>query len=393
MLLTKNEKQAGKFFESYNRVELSTDCTDIFLRVGVQHGPFRGRGEDAFFPGNENWASTRPNKKVMGEIHRNEIGKTSRKNTSMRSKKHTFLVILMWLMRSSLTRTTAAFCRMSGLSTRLTNSLAVASRRTFGSNPMLASPPVFENERLAQSQDTIFALSSGFTGQQATAVAVMRISGPNAHKVLDSMTKAKLPPPRKAVLRKLYSSDDQSQMLDNALILLFAGPNSFTGEDLVEFHCHGSRAVVQGMLDELPKLGCRLAEPGEFTQRAFGNGKLDLVQVEALADILGADTQSQLKQALSQLDGNLSKVYEDWRSQLISGLAHAEAVIDFGDDERLGEDDILDDDSEQWNVWGNVENRMDELSKSMKMHLTDERKGEVSYQSIKFIMARRIFHS
>lgn len=81
MLLTKNEKQAGKFFESYNRVELSTDCTDIFLRVGVQHGPFRGRGEDAFFPGNEkNWASTRPNKKVMGEIHRNEIEKQAERS-------------------------------------------------------------------------------------------------------------------------------------------------------------------------------------------------------------------------------------------------------------------------------------------------------------------------
>jgi tRNA modification GTPase len=172
-------------------------------------------------------------------------------------------------------------------------------------------------------------------------------------------------------------------MLDHALVLLFQQPNSFTGEDLVELHCHGSRAVVQGLLDLLPTLGLRMAEPGEFTQRAFGNGKLDLVQVEALADILAADTQSQLQQALSQLDGKLSQVYEEWRTQLISGLAHAEAVIDFGDDERLGEDDILDDDSAQWDVWGSVGERMLSLQGSMKMHLQDERKGELVREGVK----------
>jgi tRNA modification GTPase len=238
------------------------------------------------------------------------------------------------------------------------------------------------NDDEPSQEDTIFALSSGYTGQQVTALAVLRISGPQAHTVLDTLTKnnTKLPPARTAALRKLYYQDT---MLDHALVLLFQQPRSFTGEDLVELHCHGSRAVVQGLLDVLPKLGCRMAEPGEFTQRAFGNGKLDLVQVEALADILGADTQSQLQQALSQLDGKLSQVYEDWRLQLISGLAHAEAVIDFGDDERLGEDDILDDDSEQWNVWGNVRDRMHELRTSMGLHLRDERKGELVREGVK----------
>jgi tRNA modification GTPase len=172
-------------------------------------------------------------------------------------------------------------------------------------------------------------------------------------------------------------------MLDHALVLKFDQPNSFTGEDLVELQCHGSRAVVQGLLDALPQLGCRLADPGEFTQRAFGNGKFDLVQVEALADLLGADTQAQLQQALGQLDGKLSEIYETWRRQLISGLAHAEAVIDFGDDERLGEDDILDDDSEQWNVWGNVGERMLDLQQSMELHLQDGRKGELVREGVK----------
>ena len=263
------------------------------------------------------------------------------------------------------------------LSTRLSSSSS-SSSSPFNTDESDDSFPFPDEE------DTIFALSSGYTGAQATALAVVRISGPQAHSALNSLTSptSKLPPPRKAVLRKLYYKD---AMLDHALVLLFSKPHSFTGEDLVELHCHGSRAVVQGLLDVLPKLNhnLRLAEPGEFTQRAFGNGKLDLVQVEALADILGADTQTQLQQALSQLDGKLSQVYEEWRSQLISGLAHAEAVIDFGDDERLGEDDILDDDSEQWNVWGNVNDRMHQLRTSMELHLRDERKGELVREGVK----------
>ena len=240
------------------------------------------------------------------------------------------------------------------------------------------------------SQDTIFALSSGFTGNVATAVAVIRISGSNAHTVLRSLLskstdnpttqqKIKLPKTRTATLRKLYHSN---QMIDHALIIKFDEPNSFTGEDLIELQCHGSRAVVQTLLNCLPKLGCRLADPGEFTQRAFAKGKLDLVQVEALADLLTADTRTQLQLALQQLDGQLSDLYDSWRSQLISGLAHAEAVIDFGDDERLGEDDILDDDSEQWNVWGNVHDRMIALIASMENHLQDNRKGELLRQGL-----------
>jgi tRNA modification GTPase len=254
--------------------------------------------------------------------------------------------------------------------------------------------------------DTIFALSSGFTGAQPTAVAVVRISGPKAHSVLQqlSLPTSQLPPPRKAVLRKLYHSpnDDNSNnnnnnminnskkrmMIDHALVLLFQQPNSFTGEDLVELQCHGSRAVVAQLLEVLPTLGCRMAEPGEFTQRAFGQGKLDLVQVEALADLLGADTSSQLQQALSQLDGTLSSLYDRWRSQLISGLAHAEAVIDFGDDERLGNDEEEEEHPEdvyaaQWNVWGTVQGRMMELRTSMKHHLQDARRGELVREGVR----------
>lgn len=259
-------------------------------------------------------------------------------------------------------------------------------------------------QQLPQS-DTIFALSSGYSNQQATALAVVRISGPKAHDILKALTSSKhpLPPPRVATLRKLYRNvkgnnremKEERVLLDHALILRFDAPNSYTGEDLVELHCHGSRAVVQGVLDTLARinidngtsdknfLSCRYAEPGEFTQRAYENGKLDLVQVEALADVLTADTQAQLTQALSQLDGNLSKLYGTWRNELISGLAHAEAVIDFGDDERLGVDDILDDDSAQWNVWGGVEHRIRRLQQSMQRHLQDDRRGELVREGVK----------
>ena len=112
----------------------------------------------------------------------------------------------------------------------------------------------------------------------------------------------------------------------------------------MELQCHGSRAVLAALMEVLAGLGARLAEPGEFTQRAFGAGKLDLMQVEALADLLTADTDRQRRQALRQLEGRLSEVYKEWREQLIAGLAHAEAVIDFGDDERLDDDVFVGDD-------------------------------------------------
>lgn len=246
--------------------------------------------------------------------------------------------------------------------------------------------------------DTIFALSSGFTGKQATAVAVIRISGPRANTVLENLlktspsSKPRLPKYRQAALKKLYHPKDHS-ILDHALVLSFKGPNSFTGEDLVELQCHGSPVIVERLLNEvLPHLGCRMAEPGEFTQRAFSQGKLDLVQVEALADILCAETHLQVEQGLKLLDGKVSKTYENWRKQLISGLAHAEAVIDFGDDEHLllgdDDDDMEDMDEEtlerqQQLVWGDVTKKMLHLQRSMEDQLEDGRRGELIREGMK----------
>jgi len=279
-------------------------------------------------------------------------------------------------------------CRPCESTTRLL-STAAAEDRFHDDAFSSSSRPFLDDDNVIN--DTIFALSSGFTGRQATALAILRISGPDAHRVLEALTPGRsLPPPRVATLRKLYHGD---QMLDHALVLRFDAPHSFTGEDLSELHCHGSRAVVQGMLEVLPQQlsssssCCRYAEAGEFTQRAYANGKLDLVQVEALADVLTADTQAQLAQALRQLDGKLSAQYESWREQLIKGLAHAEAVIDFGDDEQLGMEDAFDEEESQaaaqWNVWGGVRDRMLSLQLSMKDHLQDDRRGELVREGVK----------
>ena len=245
--------------------------------------------------------------------------------------------------------------------------------------------------------DTIYALSSGsLAGQTATAVAVVRLSGPHAHAILSALTTTTddttaavgvvgLPPTRKAVVRTLYHPVTRSP-LDQALVLRFDKPRSFTGEDVVEFHCHGSRAVLTGLLDTLAWFPTtRLAEPGEFTQRAFRAGKLDLLEVEALADLLQADTQTQRHQALQQLEGKLSQLYQNWRTQLTKGLAHAEAVIDFGDDEQVTLQQNDDDDNDDNNsaVWGGVVDQMNGLCQSLESHLQDARRGELVREGLR----------
>jgi tRNA modification GTPase len=238
--------------------------------------------------------------------------------------------------------------------------------------------------------DTIFAVSSGTTTASPSAVAVLRISGPQSVPLLQALTPGKqLPKARMAALRILRHPDDARITLDQSLVLYFPGPRSFTGEDLVELHCHGSRAVVDGLIEVLGNFaGCRYAEAGEFTSRAFGAGKLDALQVEGLADLLTADTSVQRQQALAQLDGALTKVYESWRSQLVAGLAHAEAVIDFGDDEQLVDDDVetLDEDEKllaQQGVWGNVREKIQTLRAAMQRELRDSRRGEMLREGLR----------
>ena len=177
--------------------------------------------------------------------------------------------------------------------------------------------------------DTIYALA---TPQGRAGVAVVRISGPEAFMSINSLSDGIKIKPRKAVLCDLYTEDGLH--LDRALVIPFKGPHSFTGEDVVELHLHGSIAVIQKTLVSLSKIAnFRQALPGEFTRRAFSNEKLDLVEIEGLADLIEAETEAQRVQALKVLSGKLGERAQEWRSMIIKAMALIEVTIDFADEE------------------------------------------------------------
>lgn len=181
----------------------------------------------------------------------------------------------------------------------------------------------------ALSRDTIFALS---TAVGRAALAVVRLSGPQTAAALERLA-GPLPAPRRAVLRRL-SDPVSGEVLDHALLLWFPGPASYSGEDMAELQLHGGWAVIEGVLAALQSLpGLRPAEPGEFTRRAFDSGRLELTEVEGLADLIEAETAAQRRQALAQLGGGLAQRLSDWRGRLLLALAHLEAALDFPDEE------------------------------------------------------------
>lgn len=176
--------------------------------------------------------------------------------------------------------------------------------------------------------DTVFALASGSV---RAAIAVIRLSGPAAGPAVAALCGGFLPAPRHASLRRLR--DPSGAMLDHALVLWMPGPGTYTGEDCAELHVHGGRAVIDGVAAALTNAGLRPAEPGEFTRRAFLNGRMDLVEAEAVHDLVAAETEAQRKQALRQLEGELGALYQDWADRLRGILAYQEALIDFPDED------------------------------------------------------------
>lgn len=192
----------------------------------------------------------------------------------------------------------------------------------------------------------------------------MRISGPRAGAVLRDMAGLAAPAPRRAALVELRHPSDRT-LLDRGLALWFPGPASFTGEDVAELHIHGGRATAEAVLDALARgMGLRPAEPGEFTRRAFENGKMDLTEVEGLADLIDAETEAQRRQALRQFDGALGRIYDGWRDELVGALAYLEAHIDFPDEELP--DDLFEE----------VGRRTSRLRQALSAHLADNRRGE-----------------
>lgn len=185
------------------------------------------------------------------------------------------------------------------------------------------------NGSLTSFPDTIHALGSG---SLPSGIAIIRISGPHTQPVLEEIAGG-VPQPRHAELRMLRRG---SEVLDRALVLYFPAPASFTGEDTAEFHVHGGRAVVQGVLDALNAIdGCRPAEAGEFTRRAFLNGKIDLTGAEALADLIGAETEAQRRFAMSGVAGAYRDLYSGWQTRMTRARALIEADLDFSDEQDV----------------------------------------------------------
>ena len=217
--------------------------------------------------------------------------------------------------------------------------------------------------------DTIFAVA---TGAGRAAIAVMRLSGPATRTVLGGLCR-RIPPPRRASLRRLY--DPAGAELDQAMVLWLPGPGSYTGEDSAELFLHGGRAVIEGVAEALVALGACPAEPGEFTRRAFLNGRKDLTEAEAVYDLVAAETAAQRHQALRQLDGALGTIYRGWADRLRTLLAQQEALIDFPD-EDLPPD-----------VEAAVMAELDALRHEVTAHLDDNRRGERLREGLVFAIS------
>ena len=223
---------------------------------------------------------------------------------------------------------------------------------------------------MVAANDTIIAPASG-AGR--AAIAVIRISGPRTRAVLEALTGG-VPPARHASLREIGSP--ARTPIDRGLVLWFPAPSSFTGEDMTELHVHGSRAVVHEVIDAVLALpGTRVAEPGEFARRAFENGKLDLTQVEGLADLIDAETEAQRRQALAQAEGSLRALYESWREKLVQAQALIEAGLDFAD-----EGDVVAD------VGAKAETIVATLQEAIGRHLAD-RSGERLRDGLRVVIA------
>jgi tRNA modification GTPase len=225
---------------------------------------------------------------------------------------------------------------------------------------------------LMSSASTIFALSSA---HGRAAIAVIRASGPKAGEALRLLT-GRGAEPRKASLRTLRDPRTGEE-LDQALVIFFPAPASETGEDVLELHVHGGRAVIRSVLDALGRSeGCRPAEPGEFARRAFENGKIDLTAAEGIADLVDAETEVQRRQAVRQAGGMLAALYERWRGQLIDALGLVEAAIDFSDEGDVSQQAVA-----------QAERAASRLVEDIRAHLADGNRGEILREGFQVVLA------
>jgi len=172
---------------------------------------------------------------------------------------------------------------------------------------------------MQNNRDTIFALSSGIG---KAGVAVIRVSG----KELDFLS---LKEPRRAYLINFFD-------IDNLVAIHFKAPKSFTGEDIIELHCHGGQAVIQAIFEKLKSFGFRHAERGEFSRRAFVNGKMDLLEVDSMRALIDAKTEAQRRRALRGIAGADSDTYARWRNDMVELAALSAARVDYAEDDLPG---------------------------------------------------------
>ena len=205
---------------------------------------------------------------------------------------------------------------------------------------------------------TIYALSSG---PGISGIAVVRISGQETAEAIKRFTKGTLPQPRVATLRKI-NKINTSELIDEGLILWFPGPESYTGEDMVEIQVHGSKAVVEALHSTLSDIeNCRLAEPGEFTKLAFQNGKINLLKAESIADLISSETEIQRQQAIKIMNGKSADQFNYLRDKLLKILSHVEAKIDFPEEDLPN------------NILDEIKNSSDEVIIKIKKILNDQK--------------------
>ena len=208
---------------------------------------------------------------------------------------------------------------------------------------------------------TIYALSSG---PGISGVSVIRVSGPETKKVILSLTQGHFPKPKVATLKKI-NKINTNELIDEGIVIWFPAPKSYTGEDMVEFHVHGSRAIIEAVHSSISKVeNCRLAEPGEFTKIAFQNGKINLLKAESISDLISSETEIQRQQAIKIMSGKSSDKFNSWREELIKILSKIEAKIDFPDEDLPN--DIL----------NNIKTNSDKIKNEIQKILDDQKVGE-----------------
>ena len=208
---------------------------------------------------------------------------------------------------------------------------------------------------------TIYALSSG---PGISGLAVIRVSGPETKKVIKGLTNGRFPKPRLATLKKI-NKINTSELIDEGIIIWFPGPESYTGEDMVEFHVHGSRAVVQAIHNSISEVqNCRLAEPGEFTKIAFQNNKINLLKAESISDLISSETEIQRQQAIKIMSGDSSNKFNSWREGLLKILSNIEAKIDFPEEDLPN------------NILKNIKQKSSKIKSEIKKVLNDQKVGE-----------------